>query len=101
MMKEVVHTYSLTKRYGDMLSVNNLEMVVRQERIYGFLGPNGAGKSTTLKMLLGLAKPTKVEIDIFETRVTSKNRMVLLKDIGSLIESPSYYRCRRQISTRY
>ena len=91
MMKEVVHTYSLTKRYGDMLSVNNLEMVVRQERIYGFLGPNGAGKSTTLKMLLGLAKPTKGEIDIFETRVTSKNRMVLLKDIGSLIESPSYY----------
>ncbi len=90
-MKEVVHTYSLTKRYGDMLSVNNVEMVVKQERIYGFLGPNGAGKSTTLKMLLGLAKPTKGEIDLFGTRVMPKNRMVMLKDIGSLIESPSYY----------
>ncbi len=90
-MKEVVHTYSLTKRYGDMLLVNNVEMVVKQERIYGFLGPNGAGKSTTLKMLLGLAKPTKGEIDLFGTRVMPKNRMVMLKDIGSLIESPSYY----------
>lgn len=90
-MKEMVQTYGLTKAYGSHLSVSRLNMAVREGTIYGFLGPNGAGKSTTLKMLLGLARPTDGEIDLFGTRVTSKNRIELLKDIGSLIESPSYY----------
>lgn len=90
-MKEIVKTNSLTKVYGEQVCVNNLDMYVRENRIYGFLGPNGAGKSTTLKMLLGLTAPTKGEIDIFGKRVTSKNRMEILRDIGSLIESPSYY----------
>lgn len=90
-MKEIVHTQSLTKQYKEAFSVTNLEMIVREKRIYGFLGPNGAGKSTTLKMLLGLVKPTKGEIDLFGKRFTPKTRMELLKNIGSLIESPSYY----------
>lgn len=90
-MKEIVHTYGLTKKYGEVPSVSNLEMVVESERIYGFLGPNGAGKSTTLKMLLGLVKPTDGEIDIFGKRLSAKTRMELLKHIGSLIETPSYY----------
>lgn len=90
-MKEIVKTNGLTKKYGDHFSVNNLDMTVRENTIYGFLGPNGAGKSTTLKMLLGLAHPTKGEIDIFGERVSSKNRIELLRDIGSLIETPSYY----------
>ena len=90
-MKEIVRTNGLTKKYGDHLSVNNLDMTVKEGTIYGFLGPNGAGKSTTLKMLLGLAHPTKGEIDIFGKRVTSKNRIEILRDIGSLIETPSYY----------
>ncbi len=90
-MKEVVRTTDLTKKYGDYLSVNKLNMTVKEGCIYGFLGPNGAGKSTTLKMILGLVNPTKGEIDVFGKRVTSKNRIEILKDIGSLIEIPSYY----------
>ena len=90
-MKNIVKTNSLTKVYGGQTCVNNLNMEVFEHRIYGFLGPNGAGKSTTLKMLLGLASPTKGEIDIFEKRVNRKNRIEILRDIGSLIESPSYY----------
>lgn len=90
-MKEIVKTNGLTKKYGEHLSVNNLNMTVKEGVVYGFLGPNGAGKSTTLKMLLGLVNPTKGEIDIFGKRVTAKNRIEMLKDIGSLIESPSYY----------
>lgn len=90
-MKNIVKTNSLTKVYGGQTCVNNLNMEVFEHRIYGFLGPNGAGKSTTLKMLLGLASPTKGEIDIFEKRVNRKNRIEILQDIGSLIESPSYY----------
>ncbi len=90
-MKEIVKTEGLTKKYGDTYPVCNLDMKVREGTIYGFLGPNGAGKSTTLKMLLGLVRPTAGEIDIFGRRCSPKNRIETLKDIGSLIESPSYY----------
>lgn len=90
-MSEVVKTNGLTKRYGDNLSVNNLDMSVKEGRIYGFLGPNGAGKSTTLKMLLDLVRSTAGEVDIFGRRLNSKTRVDILRNIGSLIESPSYY----------
>lgn len=90
-MKEIVKTSGLTKKYGDFLSVNELDMSVMEGNIYGFLGPNGAGKSTTLKMLLGLVNSTKGEINIFGKKATAKNRMEILKNVGSLIESPSYY----------
>ena len=90
-MKEIVKTHVLTKEYGGVPCVSNLNMNVREGCIYGFLGPNGAGKSTTLKMLLGLVRPTRGEIDIFGKRLTSKNRIEILRNIGSLIESPSYY----------
>lgn len=81
----------LTKEYGGTECVSHLNMNVREGRIYGFLGPNGAGKSTTLKMLLGLVRPTDGEITIFGKRLTPKNRLPILRSIGSLIESPSYY----------
>jgi len=90
-MKEIVKTNGLSKKYKNIISVNNLDMIVKEERIYGFLGPNGAGKSTTLKMLLDLVKPTAGEIDIFGKRLNLKTRMEILTNIGSLIESPSYY----------
>lgn len=90
-MKEIVKTDSLTKVYGEQICVNNMNMCVHENRIYGFLGPNGAGKSTTLKMILGLVKPTKGEINIFGQRFNSRNRIGLLQYVGSLIEAPSYY----------
>ncbi|MDO5572741.1 MAG: ATP-binding cassette domain-containing protein [bacterium] len=90
-MNEIVQTKGLTKRYGDFDAVCGLNMLVKEKRIYGFLGPNGAGKSTTLKMLLGLVHPTAGEISLFGKQVTAKNRMEILHDIGSLIETPSYY----------
>lgn len=90
-MKEIVKTNGLTKRYKDTLSVNDLNMNVKEGRIYGFLGPNGAGKSTTLKMLLNLVRPTAGEIDIFGKRLCAQSRNDILKDTGSLIESPSFY----------
>lgn len=90
-MKEIVTTSGLTKQYGDQTCVNHLDLCVREGRIYGFLGPNGAGKSTTLKMLLGLVKPSEGKISLFSKPLNSKNRIGILKNVGSLIESPSYY----------
>ena len=90
-MNRVVQTKGLTKKYKNFYSVQNLNISVREGNIYGFLGPNGAGKSTTLKMLLGLVQPTEGEIEIFGKYFTTKNRIEILKQIGSLIEMPSYY----------
>ena len=91
MMNEIVKTSALTKRYRDFAAVEELNMSVREGRIYGFIGPNGAGKSTTLKMLLGLVHPTAGEIELFGERLTEKSRVTLLRGVGSLIESPAYY----------
>ena len=91
MTQNLVETKGLCKSYGGALRVKDLHMQVPEGAIYGFLGPNGAGKSTPLKMILGLAHPTGGEIDVFGKRMNAKNRLDILKDIGSLIESPSYY----------
>jgi ABC-2 type transport system ATP-binding protein len=53
-----VQTRGLTRRFGDIVAVDNLELYVKTGELYGFLGPNGAGKSTTLRMLCGILEPT-------------------------------------------
>ncbi len=90
-MQYFVETKNLTKKYGKNYSVKQLDLKVPEKSIYGFLGPNGAGKSTTMKMLLNLIKPTEGEVFLFDQQMNSRNRMGLLKETGSLIESPSYY----------
>lgn len=90
-MSEIITTTGLCKQYGKILRVKDLDLLVPEGVVYGFLGPNGAGKSTTMKMILGLARPTAGTINVFGRPVDSKNRLVILKSIGSLIESPSYY----------
>lgn len=70
--------------------LDNINLNVRQGSIYGFLGPNGAGKTTTLRLILGLLKKQKGEIEIFGKPFDS-HRIETLSKIGSLIESPSLY----------
>lgn len=90
-MGPVIVTDSLTKKYKAKAVVDQIDLRVPGESIYGFLGPNGAGKSTTLKMLLGLVKPTEGQIQILGKEVNSKNRLTILSETGSLIEAPAYY----------
>ena len=87
----VVSTENLSKEYDGIYRVNDLDIQINEGDIYGFLGPNGAGKSTTMKMLLGLVKPSKGSIEIMGKSYKKKNRQEILKSVGSLIESPSYY----------
>ncbi|MGF9908552.1 ABC transporter ATP-binding protein [Brevibacillus porteri] len=89
-MNTVIRTENLSKRYGDVYSVQRVNLSVGEGEVYGFLGPNGAGKSTTLKMLLGLVKPTEGSVSVFG-KDFSRNRLEILSQTGSLIESPSYY----------
>lgn len=90
-MGTVITTDSLTKKYGRKDVVKDLDLRVPGGSIYGFLGPNGAGKSTTMKMILGLIKPSKGKITVLGKEVNEKNRLSVLRNTGSLIESPSYY----------
>ncbi len=55
----IIQTHGLTKKYGDQVAVDDLNLKVFEGEIFGFLGPNGAGKTTTLLMLLGLSQPSK------------------------------------------
>ena len=89
-MNYVVRTEKLTKHFGKEKAVVDLDLAIPRGEIYGFLGPNGAGKSTTIRMLLGLMKPTLGTIQIFQKNL-SKERLNILKRVGSLVENPSYY----------
>ena len=90
-MTEIISTHDLSKLFGKAMRVNQVNLSIPAGVVYGFLGPNGAGKSTTLKMLLGLLKPTSGTISVFGTQIDAKNRLKVLQRVGSLIESPSYY----------
>ena len=90
-MKNAIETFTLTKKYGKANAVEDLALKVPEGSIYGFLGPNGAGKSTTMKMILGLVKPDAGSIKVLGSTVGNANRTEILKQTGSLIESPSYY----------
>jgi ABC-2 type transport system ATP-binding protein len=58
-------THQLSKRYGDTLALDSLDLEVREGEIYGFLGPNGAGKTTTIRLLLGLHRPSGGRAEVF------------------------------------
>lgn len=62
-----LRTENLSKRYGRLLALDNLDLNVAAGEVFGFLGPNGAGKSTTIRLLLGLARPTSGRAWIFDT----------------------------------
>ena len=91
-MKEVVlKTYSVTKKYGDQLAVNNVSMTIRKGDIYGFIGQNGAGKTTLIRMITGLAHKTSGEIELFGE--TNENKLNEGRSyIGSIIETPAFYK---------
>ncbi|WP_186567568.1 ABC transporter ATP-binding protein [Lawsonibacter celer] len=87
----IIETHDLCKQYGNALRVAHLDLDVPEGSVYGFLGPNGAGKSTTLKMILGLVRPTAGDIRVLGKKMDGGNRLSVLRQVGSLIESPSYY----------
>lgn len=86
----VIETKGLSKLYRGRYAVSNLNLKIKKGDIYGFLGPNGAGKTTTIRMLLGLIKPSKGSVHIFEQPL-NKERLSILRKVGSLVEYPSYY----------
>jgi ABC-type lipopolysaccharide export system ATPase subunit len=86
-----VTTSGLTKRYsGDVLAVDGVELRVTRGEIYAFLGLNGAGKSTTIRMLLGMIRPTAGHAELFGERVRA-GASGLWRRVGHLVESATAY----------
>ena len=86
----VLRTRNLSKRYGNRLAVNNLNLEVRRGEIFGFLGPNGAGKTTTIRMALGLITPTTGSVEILGADIAT-HRARILPRVGALVETPALY----------
>ncbi|MBE2200346.1 MAG: ABC transporter ATP-binding protein [Anaerolinea sp.] len=83
-------TSALTKRYGNLTAVEDLDLVVQPGELFGFLGPNGAGKTTTMQMLACLLRPT-AGTAIVAGHDVAKNPLAVKKSIGYLAERPFLY----------
>ncbi|HEX3732601.1 MAG TPA: ATP-binding cassette domain-containing protein, partial [Mycobacteriales bacterium] len=84
----LIRAIGLTKRYGDQLAVDHLDLRVARGEVYGFLGPNGAGKTTIMRMLLGLVQPTSGRAEVLGTHPGDP---AALARLGMLVETPAFY----------
>ncbi|HEY4753185.1 MAG TPA: ATP-binding cassette domain-containing protein, partial [Candidatus Limnocylindrales bacterium] len=91
MTEFAITTTGLTKRYaGGVLAVDALDLRVGRGEIYAFLGLNGAGKSTTIRMLLGMIRPSSGKAALFGRTVTP-DAPALWRRVGHLVESATAY----------
>jgi ABC-2 type transport system ATP-binding protein len=89
-MDAVIQTEGLTKRFGERIAVEDLNLCVRSGEIFGFLGPNGAGKTTTIGLLLALVRPTAGRAIVMSYDVQRQPEQAL-QAVGAMIEAPAFY----------
>jgi ABC-2 type transport system ATP-binding protein len=85
-----IRTAGLTKRFGAVEAVRDLDLEVHEGDLFGFLGPNGSGKTTTVRMLLGLVFPTSGRVELLGQPMP-RARRAALSQVGSLVEGPAFY----------
>lgn len=88
--QKAVIAQGLTKRFGDFTAVDNIDFEVQRGEIFGFLGPNGSGKTTTIRMMLGLMKPTSGSVDVLGMRVDGDASRIL-PHVGYMSQRFSLY----------
>jgi len=87
----VLSTYGLTKDFGKLRAVDNLNLSVCRGDVFGFLGPNGAGKTTTIRLIFGLIYPTAGYAQVLDHRVPN-DRQEALRHIGGFVDDPIFYK---------
>jgi len=85
-----VELKNVTKRYNEIVAVNNIDLIINPGEIFALLGPNGSGKSTTLKMLMGLVQPTAGSVNVLGLDV-QKEPVAVKRQVGYVPESPNVY----------
>lgn len=91
MTQWAIQTLQLTRSFGDVRAVEEVNLEVPRGSVYAFLGPNGAGKTTTIRLLLGLARPDRGEIRLLDRPFSRGTRRALLRRVGALVEAPALY----------
>src|SRR5215211_4274064 len=86
----VVETSGLTKRFGDRVAVDEVDLHVPRGSAFGYLGPNGAGKTTLIRMLLGLTKASSGEMRLLGRSVPAE-RATALARVGAIVEEPRFH----------
>lgn len=86
----ILETKSLTKKYKDNTAINNINLKLKEGKVYGFIGKNGAGKTTLIRMITGLAFPTSGKLLLFG-KSSEKEHQKARRNIGALVEGPSLY----------
>ena len=81
----MIEAHELTKRYGDTTAVHSLSFTVAPGTVTGFLGPNGAGKSTTMRMIMGLDRPTSGTVTV--NGKPYRQHRAPLREVGALLEA--------------
>ncbi len=89
-MKPVISVRGLSKRFGELLAVDGLDMDIPERQVYGFLGPNGSGKTTALRMMCGLLEPTAGAISVMGLRVPEQAERVR-RQLGYMTQRFSLY----------
>lgn len=90
MTELAIHVQGLTKRFGALVAVNDVNLEVPRACVYGFLGPNGSGKSTTIRMLCGLLTPSEGDIEVLGLRVPEQAE-ALKRRIGYMTQKFSLF----------
>ena len=90
MIDAAVEIRGLTKRYGDIVAVDDVDLVVPRACAYGYLGPNGAGKTTLIKMLLGLTRANAGEMHVLGLPVPEQANTALAR-VGAIVEEPRFH----------
>ncbi len=88
-MSAAIQIEGLTKEFGTLKAVDDLTVDVERGGVVGLLGPNGAGKSTTIRMLLGLVRPTSGTATVLGEPIEHPSRYI--QNVGALIETPAFY----------
>lgn len=91
MSSQQITCSGLTKRFRNLTAVDGLDLEVNRGDVFGFLGPNGAGKSTTLRMMVGLIKPTSGTVRVFGHDVW-RDHVKAMTGVGAMIEAPAFYK---------
>lgn len=89
-MTEIIKTVNLTKNYGEVAAVDDLNLSIKKGEIFGFLGLNGAGKTTTIRILLGMVKSTSGECYLQGERI-GRGNIDIWNDVGYIVETPYSY----------
>ncbi|MCX6387307.1 MAG: ATP-binding cassette domain-containing protein [Solirubrobacterales bacterium] len=84
-----VEVRALTKTYGDITAVDNVDLTVEAGDVFGYLGPNGAGKTTSMRMMLGLIRPTGGEVRLFGR--DPQESITALEGVAGFVEAPRFY----------